>query len=89
MPEGAETVNVISDSQYALFTLFGGWSRNANKDLFEIFDKIIADNKYAIDYEWVKGHSGVEYNELCDQLCNSVLGYDANAEFEKYKKNKH
>ena len=88
LPEGARTIKVISDSQYALFTLFGSWSRNANKDLFEIFDKIIADNNYKIDYEWVKGHSGVEYNELCDQLCNNVLSYDANAEFEKYKKNK-
>lgn len=88
LPFGARRIKVISDSQYALNTLFGGWARNANKDLFDVFDKIIADKDYVIEHEWVRGHTGNQYNELCDSLCNDILGYDANAEFEKYRKNK-
>jgi len=86
LPDGARNIKVVSDSQYALKTLSGEWSHGVNEDLFEVYDRIISNHDYNIDYEWVKGHSGNKYNELCDQLCNSVLGYDANAETEKYRK---
>ena len=90
LPQDAEKVKVISDSQYALNTLFGGWSRNANDDLFKIFDDVMSKRtELIIEWEWVRGHSGNEYNEMCDKMRNDVLGYDANAEFDKYKKNKH
>ncbi len=85
LPEGAKYIKVVSDSQYALNTLSGKMGRNANLDLFDIYDDILSRHDYEIEYEWVRGHSGNEYNELCDKLCNDVLGYDANAEFEKYK----
>lgn len=39
-----------------------------------------------VECQWVRGHSGNEYNEMCDQMCNEILGYDVNAEFEKFKK---
>ena len=88
LPSDASEVRVISDSMYALNTLGGTWKRNINHDLFEIWDKTLKDRpqELSIEYLWVKGHSGDEYNELCDQLCNQVLGYDVNKEFEKYKK---
>lgn len=89
LPQDAEKVKVISDSQYALNTLFGGWSRNANDDLFKIFDDVMSKRtELSIEWEWVRGHSGNEYNEMCDKMCNDVLGYDANAEYDKYKKKK-
>lgn len=89
LPQDAEKVKVISDSQYALNTLFGGWSRNANDDLFKIFDDIMSKRtNLNIEWEWVRGHSGNEYNEMCDKMRNDALGYDANAEYDKYKKNK-
>lgn len=89
LPQDAEKVKVISDSQYALNTLFGGWSRNTNNDLFKSFDNVMSKRtELIIEWEWVRGHSGNEYNEMCDKMCNDVLGYDANAEFEKYKKKK-
>lgn len=89
LPQDAEKVKVISDSQYALNTLFGGWSRNTNNDLFKSFDNVMSKRtELIIEWEWVREHSGNEYNEMCDKMCNDVLGYDANAEFEKYKKKK-
>ena len=91
LPDDATDVRVISDSMYALNTLQGTWARNANEDLFKIWDRTLNDKPSTLKLEflWVKGHSGDYYNELCDQLCNQILGYDANEEFQKYKKNKH
>ena len=88
LPAGAKKVKVESDSQYALNTLFGGWARNKNLDLFEVADRIIRERDLEIEYRWVKGHNGDKFNEICDKMCNDVLGYDANAEFLKYKKRK-
>lgn len=86
LPEDAKRVVVVSDSMYALNTLSKQWSRNANADLFPIHDRIVSERGLKVYYRWVKGHSGEYFNELCDKLCNDVLGYDANAEFEKYRK---
>lgn len=85
LPQSARFAKVRSDSQYALNTLFNGWARNANKDLFDAFERVMGERKLSVKASWVKGHSGDKYNEICDQMCNEVLGYDANAEYEKYK----
>ena len=86
LPANAKKVIVISDSMYALNTCSGNWSRNANTDLFDIHDKIVMERGLNVSYKWVKGHNGDYFNEICDQMCNDVLGYDANAEFQRYKK---
>lgn len=88
LPDDADEVDIYSDSQYALNTLSGQWQQKSNEDLFKVWRKVRAEHKNIkhITYNWVKGHNGNVYNEICDQLCNDVLGYDANAEFEKYKK---
>ena len=26
-----------------------------------------------VTWNWVKGHAGIEYNELCDQLCQAEI----------------
>lgn len=85
-----EVVNVVvlSDSQYALNTLFGGWSRNSNKDLFDVFEKIKRGRKLEFEWHWVKGHSGELFNEMCDKMCIEVLGYDPSIEYAKFKKKK-
>lgn len=85
----AKNVMVVSSSQYALNTLFNGWSRNSNNDLFDVFEKIQKERQFNLDWCWVKGHSDEDFfNELCDRLCKDVLGYDANEEFTKFKKKK-
>lgn len=86
LPDDATDVCVFSDSQYALNTLSGKWKHSSNLDLFVVWDKVLEKKQVNIEYNWVRGHDGNTYNELCDKLCNAVLGYDANAEFEKYKK---
>lgn len=90
LPQDAKDVVVYSDSQYALYTLSGQWKRKANKDLFEIWDDVIKERglSISIEYRWVRGHNGNKYNELCDKLCNDALGYDANAEFDVFRKDK-
>jgi len=90
LPNKEEKVNalVVSDSQYALCTLFGTWRRNSNQDLFEVYERIIKERNIEIEWKWVKGHNGDYYNELCDKMCNEILGYDVNEEFKKYKKKK-
>lgn len=80
LPENARNVIVISDSQYALCTCSGQWARKANKDLFEIHDRIVKERQLNVSYEWVKGHSGDYYNETCDMMCNEVIGNDVNTE---------
>ena len=74
LPDDARKVRIISDSMYALNTLKGNWNRNANLDLFEAWDKVLAKRECLdIEFLWVKGHSGDFYNELCDTLCNKAI----------------
>ena len=87
LPQDATRVQIISDSMYALNTIKGNWNRNANLDLFEACDKVLAKRECLyIEFIWVKGHSGDFYNELCDSLCTNAMGYDPNTECEQYNK---
>lgn len=90
LPMDADAVDIFSDSQYALKTLSGEWGRRTNHDLFDVWQNVLTcrSDVQSISYNWVRGHNGNKYNELCDQLCNDMLGYDANAEFEKFRKEK-
>lgn len=88
LPRDATDVIIYSDSQYSLNTLSGKWKRKMNLDLFKLWDDILHERNVNIEYNWVRGHNGNEYNELCDRLCNEALGYDANAETDKYRKHK-
>ncbi len=42
-----------------------------NKDLWETLDALNAS--MLVKWNWVKGHSGIVYNEMCDQLCREEL----------------
>lgn len=86
LPQDAKKVLVESDSQYALMTLFGSWARKKNEDLFDVYENIISERRFVIEWSWVKGHSGDTFNEMCDEMCNQALGYDANEEYAKYKR---
>ena len=53
-----------------------GWRTAARKpvkniDLWQQLDAEVARHK--IDWNWVKGHSGIEDNEMADQLANAAI----------------
>jgi ribonuclease HI len=73
-------VMLYSDSKYLIDGMTKGWAKSwqskgwrksdgkpaLNVDLWE---KILElDQKHKIEYIWVKGHAGNEFNERCDTL---------------------
>lgn len=53
-----------------------GWKTAARKpvkniDLWQQLDDEVA--RHEIDWNWVKGHSGIEDNEFADQLANAAI----------------
>ena len=81
-------VKLHIDSQYVkngITTWIKGWKAKGwktadkkpvkNQDLWVQLDAL--NEGLNIDSIWVKGHAGIEYNEICDQLCK--------AEMDKFK----
>jgi ribonuclease HI len=53
-----------------------GWKTSArknvlNQDLWERLDELC--RRHDVEWRWVRGHSGEEYNERCDQLANEAM----------------
>lgn len=72
------------DSQYVKNGITGwifGWKKNGwktaakkpvlNRELWEKLDAL--NSALNVEWKWVKGHAGVEYNEVCDQLCQEEI----------------
>jgi ribonuclease HI len=77
-------VTVFTDSQYVqkgMSLWLKSWKRNGwrtgdrkpvkNRDLWERLDELAAN--FLIDWQWVKGHAGNEYNERCDQMTRRAV----------------
>jgi len=77
-------IEVNTDSKYVMQGInewmlnwkSNGWKTAAKKpvknvDLWQQLDD--AAERHDIDWRWVKGHSGVEGNELADQLANLAI----------------
>jgi len=48
--------------------------RNEYRPHLDIWDQFIAaKDRHKMKAYWVKGHSGVEYNEYCDLLCSAAF----------------
>ncbi len=69
-PAGA-TVVIHSDSEYVVKTMTKGWKRNANRDLWEQLDRLIAQRN--VDFTWVRGHNGNPQNEQADRLAFDAM----------------
>ncbi|MFY0643041.1 MAG: ribonuclease HI [Bacteroidia bacterium] len=72
-------IRIFTDSTYVMHAVTKGWVFNwqkkgfkekANPDLWRRFLKIYP--KYDVEFEWVKGHSGVKENERCDVLAKKA-----------------
>lgn len=77
-------VELFTDSKYVIQGLtewLVNWKRNGwktaakkpvkNVDLWQQLEQEAANHE--IDWNWVKGHSGVEGNEMADQLANAAI----------------
>lgn len=77
-------IEVNTDSKYVMQGIkewMLNWKRNGwktaakkpvkNVDLWQQLDDEVG--RHDVDWRWVKGHSGVEGNELADQLANSAI----------------
>ena len=77
-------VELFTDSKYVLQGLtewLANWKRNGwktaakkpvkNIDLWQQLEDEVTQHE--IDWNWVKGHAGVEGNELADQLANAAI----------------
>ena len=77
-------IELHTDSKYVMHGItewLNNWKRNGwrtaarkpvkNIDLWQQLDDEVARHK--IDWNWVKGHSGVEDNEMADQLANAAI----------------
>ena len=42
-----------------------------NQDLWVKLDEL--NSSMNVNWCWVKGHAGVQYNEVCDQLCQEEI----------------
>ena len=94
----ADLIHVISDSKYVLdgaSKYVANWARSAwrtstgtevkNQDLWEKILKGFTELKklkMRFDYELVKGHSGHDANERCDQI---AVAYSKNEEVERLR----
>lgn len=78
-------VKVFSDSQYVKNGItswikkwkLNGWKTAAKKDVLNKELWVQLDSYYSslnVQWSWVKGHAGIKYNEMCDQLCGKEIG---------------
>ena len=68
--ELGDTITVYSDSRLVINPMLGKWKAKSNLDLWETLFKI--GESYRVRWEWVRGHNGNRYNEMCDQLATDA-----------------
>ena len=67
LPYGS-SVTIYSDSQYSINVLSGRWQASMNLDQVALYRRLVAERNIKVTFEWVRGHNGDEWNELCDQM---------------------
>ena len=67
LPYGS-SVTIHSDSQYSINVLSGRWQASMNLDQVALYRRLVAERNIKVTFEWVRGHNGDVYNELCDQM---------------------
>ncbi len=63
-------VRVISDSRYVVETMLGNFRKKTNHDWWDRLEKAAA--KHKLRWEWVKGHSGHEIQEVADDIARKT-----------------
>ena len=75
---------LYTDSQYVqkgITEWIRNWKRNSwrtsdkkpvkNQDLWSELDSLAGE--FSIQWEWVRGHAGNQYNELCDEMTQDAI----------------
>ena len=62
------SVTIHSDSQYSINVLSGRWRASENLKVINLYRRLVAERNIKVTFEWVRGHNGDEWNELCDQM---------------------
>jgi ribonuclease HI len=75
---------VVTDSQYVqkgITEWIANWKRNSwrtsdkkpvkNQDLWMELDSLAGE--FALAWEWVRGHDGNKYNEICDRMTQEAI----------------
>ena len=62
------SVTIHSDSQYSINVLSGRWRASENLKVINLYKRLVAERNIKVTFEWVRGHNGDVYNELCDQM---------------------
>ena len=84
LPEAPRQITVYTDSQYVqkgITEWIHTWKRNSwrtsdkkpvkNRELWMNLDSLACD--FALKWEWIKGHAGNKYNELCDAMTQEAI----------------
>ena len=77
-------VVILTDSQYVkngITVWIHSWKKNGwrtsskapvkNVEYWVTLDKL--NDELNVDWQWVKGHAGIKYNEICDSLCQKQI----------------
>lgn len=77
-------ISVFCDSQYVkngITSWIDNWKRKGwktadkkdvkNRDLWERLD--VLASSLNVTWNWVRGHAGIHYNEMCDRLCTAEI----------------
>jgi len=83
-------IDLYTDSKYAVDGITKGWAENwrknnwvkkdkkpaLNSELWERLLNEIARLNNNVNFIWIKGHNGHEYNEKCDEIArNTAIKY--------------
>jgi ribonuclease HI len=84
MPDIPRKAAIYTDSQYVqkgITEWIGKWKRNSwltsdkkpvkNQDLWVELDSLAGE--FSLGWVWVRGHSGLEYNERCDRMTQEAI----------------
>ncbi|WWW13248.1 ribonuclease HI [Spirobacillus cienkowskii] len=78
-------VLIITDSQYVKNAFTAGWLENWQKNGWKTksgspvknqelwLQLCLLQRKHSLSWQWVKGHSGDLYNEMCDELARTAI----------------
>ena len=91
-------VNLYSDSKYLTDAINKGWLNSWKKNNWKKSDRkqvlnvdlweelLTLMSIHSVNYIWVKGHAGNEFNEICDTLAVEAYTNSATLEDIGYKK---